>query len=310
MADETCCVCDQPAAHELGNRPYCDEHFEHALRHNRGLWRTGIASLIALVVFTAVVALGAELLPSDLSDAALTILGLVLAIVPAVLWLSYFYFQDRLEPEPHQYVAAVFLVSAILADVVGRRLLLELFDIETWLPINNTSALVGSILVIGFTLEFIKYVSVRYTIYPTNEFDERMDGIVYGTAAGLGVATMLNLRFILDSGGADLGLSVFHVVVSALAQGTFGGLTGYFLGEMKFIDEPHWWMPAGLALSAVLNGVFLWLVGEINAAGLDVAPVRGLVFAFVVAGLTFGGLSWLMRRAIARTLAADRGGSA
>ena len=305
MADEICCVCEKPARHHLGARPYCDEHFEHATRTNRGLWRTGIVNLIALVAFTAIVALGANSIPSDLSEPALIMLGLLLAIIPAFLWMGFFYLQDRLEPEPHHYVAAVFVLSALLTDVVGRRLLLEVFDIEAWLPINNVSALVGSILVIGFTLEFIKYISVRTTIYPTDEFDERMDGIVYGTAAGLGVATMLNLRFIIDSGGADLGLSVIHVVVTALAQGTFGGLTGYFLGEMKFVDEPHWWMPAGLSLSAVLNGLFIWLISEINTAGLDVEPVRGLIFAFVVSAITFGVLILLMRRAITRTLAAD-----
>ena len=63
---------------------------------------------------------------------------------------------------------------------------------------DNTSALLGNILVVGFVLQGIVYAVVRFTVYSTAEFDERMDGIVYGTAAGLGIATMLNINFILE----------------------------------------------------------------------------------------------------------------
>jgi len=98
--------------------------------------------------------------------------------------------------------------------------------------------LLVSILVIGFTQEFLKYAAVRYSVYMLPEFDERMDGILYGTASGLGFATMLNITYIMDSGGVDLGVGIIRIVVTALAQASFAGISGYFLARAKFEDEP------------------------------------------------------------------------
>ncbi|MBI3362439.1 MAG: PrsW family intramembrane metalloprotease [Chloroflexi bacterium] len=305
MDTTSCCVCGKPSTRTLGRRPFCDEHYERAIRENRGFWRAGLGSIALLIVFTAVVAAIGSVVSPTLSDSALLVVGLILALVPSVLWLWFFYRQDRLEPEPRGYVIGVFLLAMLVTDAVGRRLLLDVFRVQEWMVFNPTSALVGSILVIVFTLEAIKYAVVRFTVYTTLEFDERMDGIVYGTAAGLGVATMLNLRFVLESGGGHLTPGVIHIVVETLAQASFGGIVGYFLGEAKFADDPFWWLPAGVTLAAVLNGLFLWLIGEINATGIEVSPWRGLILAIVVAALTFAALLWLIRRALAQTVASQ-----
>jgi RsiW-degrading membrane proteinase PrsW (M82 family) len=301
----TCCICEKPGVHLLGGRPYCDEHFALVNKSHPGFWRAALVQIIGMVIFTGLVAGLAALIPADrLTGAPLMLAGLGLAIVPAVVWLVYFRQQDRLEPEPKVYVLGVFLLALLLTDVLGRRVILDFFRVQDWITLSSTTNLIGSILVIGFTLEGIKWASVRFSIYGTHEFDERMDGVVYGTAAGLGVATMLNLRLILESGGgAALGPAVIHVVVAAMAQASFGGITGYFLGEAKFVDEPWWWMPAGLSLAAVLNGTFLWLLGEVRAAGVTVEPWRGLVLGTGVALATFALLTWLMGRALKRTLA-------
>ncbi|MEK7276900.1 MAG: PrsW family glutamic-type intramembrane protease [Chloroflexota bacterium] len=302
MTSETCCVCDKPAVHLLGNRPYCAEHFEHATRENRGFVKSGLANLGLIVVFTLVVAGLTALVPVEFSQNGLILAGLVISIVPAALWLGFFYQQDRLEPEPRHYVLGVFLLSILLADAVWRYLIQGVFQIGDWIALDNTSAIVGYVLVIGFTLEAIKYAVVRFTVYPTKEFDERMDGVVYGTAAGLGIATMLNINFIVESGGAALSSGVIHVVVNTLAHAAFGGVIGYFLGEAKFVGEPPWWMPLGVTVAAVLDGLFSYFLAEVNQAGLTVSPWRGLLFALVVAAATFGALLYLIRRAIAQTL--------
>ena len=303
-AQTPCCICEQPGTRQLGRRWYCETHFAVVNKPHPGFWRAAVVQIAGLVVFTVVVAGLVSLLPAgSLTGGPLVALGLVLAVVPAVIWLAYFRQQDRLEPEPKSFVAGVFLLALLVTDVVGRRLILDLFRVEDWITLSDTTNLIGSILVIGFTLGAITWAAVRFSVYSTQEFDERMDGVVYGTAAGLGVATMLNLRFILDSGGADLGSAVIHVTVAAMAQASFGGIIGYFLGEAKFIKEPLWWMPAGLTLTAVLNGTFLWLLGEVRAAGMSVDPWRGLIFGTLVALVTFAVLTWLMGRALKRTLA-------
>jgi RsiW-degrading membrane proteinase PrsW (M82 family) len=281
--------------------------------NDRGsVWRATIASLSALVLFGVVVAVTAGLTQPALAGTALVWAGIGLALVPAALWLAFFYAQDRLEPEPKRYVVAVAVIAALLASAVGIPVVRSLYRVQDWLGYSLLVNILGSILVVGFVQEFLKWASVRYSIYLLPEFDERMDGILYGTAAGLGYATMLNIHYVVDSGGVDLAVGVVRIVVTALAQASFAGISGYFLGRAKFEEEPVWWMPLGLTLAASLNGIFSVLLGGLTrtravVTGQMATPWLGLAAATVVAGLTLFVLLYLIRRANRMTLTGTQG---
>jgi protease PrsW len=311
MNEKICCVCHQPVgpdARRLGGRVYCERHYVKVAQDRPSAWRAGLAHILGLVAFVLIVEVLLALINPTLIGWPLVVTGLVLALIPALIWLFFFYQQDRLEPEPKGYVFAVFILGALLAQAVGIPLLRDVFEVRRWLPISPWANLLGSILVIGFTQEFLKYVAVRYTVYPTAEFDERVDGVVYGTAAGLGYATMLNLHYVVASGGVNLQAGVIRIVVTTLAQASFSGLSGYFLGRAKFEVEPVWWLPSGVALAAIANGLFTYLRGELTTTALRLTgggfnPWPGLVLATVVALVTFGALFYLIRRANRLTLA-------
>lgn len=308
----TCCVCQQPVADDaprLGNRAYCARHYARAARSRPSVWRSGGIQILGLVLFAAVVALLAGGDRLTLAGSGLVLVGVVLALVPAALWLAFFYAQDRLEPEPKTYVLGVFVLGALLASAVAIPVVRDLFRVQDWLDRSPVVNLLGSILVVGFVQEFLKYAAVRYSVFPLPEFDERTDGILYGTAAGLGMATMLNIHYVVDSGGVDLAMGAIRIVVTALAQASFAGITGYFLARAKFEQEPVWWLPLGLTLAAVLNGLFSVMRGSITRvgsalAGQTVNPWYSLLLAGVVAGLVFAALMLLVRRSIRLTLAA------
>lgn len=311
MDDLVCCICQKPVgtdASSLGGRVYCAEHYAK-LSHNRGsVWRTSLISLVAVVIFAAAVALIAGGTKPVLSGAGLTWIGILLALVPALLWLVFFYAQDRLEPEPKHYVIGVALIAGLLASAVGIPVIRSLFGVQNWLDYNLLVYLLGSVLVVGFVQEFLKYAAVRYSVYLLPEFDEPMDGVLYGTAAGLGYATMLNIHYVIDSGGVDLGIGIIRIVVTALAQASFAGISGYFLGRAKFEDEPVWWLPLGVSIAAVLNGVFSVVLGGLArtqavVTGSMLPPWLSLVLAAVVAAVTLGVLLALIRRASRLTVA-------
>ena len=302
-----CCICGDPVAPPyriVGGRVYCERHYATVNKPNSGFWRAGIVQIVGVGIVSAIVAFLAGLL-GPLDRTMLIVVGVVLAIVPSAVWLFFFYRQDRLEPEPKTRIAAVFLLALLLADALGLRIINDWFQVSAWSLANTTISLLASILVVGFTWQAITYVAVRLVVYNTPEFDERMDGIVYGTVAGLGVATLLNLNYVLANGGVALGPGVIEVVTTALAQASFGGLLGYFMAEAKFEHRPVWWVPLGLIIAAVLNGLFSWLLSEISASGLTVNPWRSLALGLVVALAVFGLLLGLMRRAMQETLAAS-----
>lgn len=301
-----CCICDtagSPPFHVYGGRAYCDRHFALVSKPHSGFWRSAMAQIISMATFAVVVALVAGALP-PLGSTTLFWVGLLLAIVPTALWLLYFYQQDRLEPEPKTKIAGVFVLALLLTETIGLRLIDKVFLFREWTTINRETSLLASILIIGFTLETIKYVAVRALVYATDEFDERMDGVIYGSAAGLGVATLLNLHLIVDNQGVALAPGVINVVTTALAHASFGGVLGYFMAQAKFEHKPLWWVPLGLVVAATLNGLFTWLIDEVSVAGLQVEPWRSLVLGVIVALATFGVLVALMRRANALTMEA------
>ncbi len=309
MTENPCCICGQPGEKVIGKRWFCAAHYERATHERRGSWRSLLALLVVLVVFVGVVYALDAIIKPVFTGGMLTVVGIVLALVPAAIWLAFFYQQDRLEPEPAGYVLGVFALGALLAAAVGVPLLDKVFRVGNWLYSDTLTTILGSILVVGFVQEFLKYAAVRFSVYKSSEFDEPTDGIIYCTAAGLGYATVLNVQFVVSNGGVHLGPGVIARAIVALAQASFAGITGYFLGRAKFEHDPIWWMPLGVTLAAVANGLFNWLRGRITAGGISLSgstanPWLGLVLAALVAAVILGLLMWLIRRNIKTALAA------
>jgi RsiW-degrading membrane proteinase PrsW (M82 family) len=302
----TCRICDEPATRAIGAYAFCELHFERATRERRGGWQADVASVVLLVAFVIIVFVLDALIGDRLSGGALTFVGLLLAVVPAVVWLGFFYRRDRLEPEPRTMVLGVFVLGVLVSTAIAIPLIDQVFDVGSWLFASPLVHLLGGILIVGMVQEGLKYLTVRLSVYDSREFDERTDGIIYGTAVGLGFATALNVAFVVESGGVDLGTGAIRIVLTSLAHASFGGVIGYFLGRQKFEPRPIWWMPAGVALAATLNGVFFFLRttvgrGTIEGPLQEVAPWIGLVLAAVLAAAVTAVLSTLIRRELARS---------
>lgn len=276
---------------------------------HRGLWMASLGLILVILAFVGLVALVAPRLPAGLSGTALVAAGAVIALVPAIIWLAFFYQQDRLEPEPKGHVIKVFILGALLATAVGIPVVRDLFKVSTWLYSTVWTRLLGSILVIGFVQEFLKYAAVRYSVYGSAEFDERVDGVVYAIAAGLGFATMLNIDYVIGRGGVDLVVGVVRVTVTALVHAATAGVMGYFLGQAKFEHTPFWYLPLGLVLASALNGAFFWAQDLVTRQGLAFNPWYGLLLAVGVAAIALAIVFWLIRRANAETLALTAGGA-
>jgi len=307
MQEPICCVCHIPVSQSarcLGNRWYCDVHYQKVTQDRRGLWVSTVAGIVALLVFVGLVSLLANVTQLSLTGTPLVLVGIVVSLVPAVIWLGVFVQQDRLEPEPKRFILGVFVLGGLLAQAVGIPAIRDLFRVQDWLAVGQPIVnLLGSILVIGFVQEYLKYAGVRFTVFGSTEFDERVDGIIYGAAIGVGFATVLNISYVVSSGGVHLGIGVMRIVIVTLAQASFAGVSGYFLGRAKFEDMPFWWLPAGVTLAAVLNGVVSVLLQEVSTQGLRFTPAYGLVLAAAVAGVTFALLFVTIRRINAATLA-------
>ena len=310
--NEVCRVCEKPAVRQLGRYSFCAEHYKAATRQRDWLWPADLTTLLLSIGFVLLAFALDRWLQPNFGSLTLIVLGIIMAFIPAGLWMALFYRRDRFEPEPKTLVVQVFGLGILMAWALGGRALNILFDVDNWLYTNWWTQLAGGILVVGFTQEFLKYLAVRGSVYRLQEFDERTDGIIYGTAVGLGYATALNIDLIVASGGIDLGTAAFRISITALAHATFSGVMGYFLAREKFERRPIWWMPLGVMIAAALNGVFYYVrglvaVGQITSAGGVSNPWTGLFLAAGFAILLTWSLSKLIQQDLAAAMASKEG---
>ncbi len=205
----------------------------------------------------------------------------VLGFAPALFWLAYFYHKDRLEPEPRRLVLRTHLWGIFCA--------LPAALVEYLLPFNQwTMSVVGAPVV----EESAKFLAVYLTIFRNPEFDEPMDGIVYGVAAALGFAALENVGYLFNAhatyGSAGLG-GVFLVrgLLTVPAHALFAAMWGFSLG-MAYMKQPAAVWPH------VLPGILLGM-GFHSLFNL-------LLFYHLVAGLGVLLLSLVMWRAASRRI--------
>ncbi len=279
-----------------------------SLRRARLLVGSKLVLVAGLVVYVAMIWIIEKAARLEGAVSMSPLLALVLAAVPAALWLGFFYLQDRHEPEPKEFVAGVFVLGALVAAPLADFLIYQLSPPQALaqhgLSPFSTDRMLHAFLVLGLAQELCKYVVVRYTIYQSHEFDEPMDGVVYMMAAGTGFAVWVNYHRFQDMGHAVfLSTGAAMAVVTTLAHASFAGCLGYVMGRAKFTRRS----PAvrtvllffGLMAAAFLNGQFTLVETWISSSGLAQHPWKGVGYAAGFAVVVFALLMLASRRLLA-----------
>ncbi len=182
---------------------------------------------------------------------------LIVAIVPALWLLSYYYKQDNAKPEPKHLIIKVFLwgvalvipavileflVSLILRPFTGGLLML-------WIAVK-------SFIVAGLIEEWLKRYTVKKTAYYSPYFDEVMDGIVYAVVASLGFATIENIFYVMEGGFT---IAIARAFTALPLHAITAGIMGYYIGRAKFADTPlkeAELFRKGLFKAVVIHGIY------------------------------------------------------
>lgn len=259
----------------------------------RSLWVSSLITLVALGIFVG----ASAVIPRPQSPALVAAIGILIAVIPGLIWMGFFYQQDRIEPEPKRLVARVFVFGALAAGLTPA------IDALTHPTLTQASGIVVrlllTILTVSLIQETLKLAMVRYVVLGTNAFDAHPDGIVYGLAAGFGFGTVLTLTSFLASDGVIPLQGAIMAVDNALVHGALGAITGYYIGRVKLDGKKLPWMLAGLAIATVLNGLYAILRDELNGR-LTFNPWYALGIAIVLAVGVGAVLFAIFRRAMLR----------
>lgn len=272
-----------------------------------GLWWALALQLLGLLVFVLFCNFVVPSLGQGLDEGGRIALGFVLSLAPALLWLGIFYGFDRIEPEPKQMVFVTFVAGALLFAALQRPVLQGIFQIDQWIYTSWWSRILGGALIIGVFTQYLVFLAVRYIAFEHPEFDERVDGVVYAIAAGLGIATVVNFLYVVDRGGVDLSIGSLRMVVNTLAYGSFAGVLGFFLGQARFERTPIWYLPAGLSIAALMHGLLFGVLEREQNALQPGMPWSDLLLAAIVALVALLLVFWLVARANEETLRIARG---
>jgi RsiW-degrading membrane proteinase PrsW (M82 family) len=188
-------------------------------------------------------------LPLD-RDSVLRSTAMFIALVaaaPSLALLTYFYLRDRYEREPIGHVVAAYLLGMFaLAAAQGATLMIADWVSSDWLHTGGEPArLFDAFVLAGGVEELAKWVVLVAAVYAWREFDEPMDGLLYGVAIALGFATLENLLFLSSRG---LAIAWQRAIFAVPAHALFGGCMGFYVGRAKFAPTRHFWLSLSLSL--------------------------------------------------------------
>ncbi|HEY1542870.1 MAG TPA: PrsW family intramembrane metalloprotease [Xanthobacteraceae bacterium] len=230
------------------------------------------------------------------------------AIAPALLLLWLFVIADS-RPEPARVVlGGVFFgaLSTALAIVV-EMLLQKLIPlpVDPWLRSYQDALLFAAAPEEAIKVSIIALLALR-----SRDFDEPMDGVVYGAAVGLGFAALENILYLVGNGAHWQSLAVVRGVLSVPFHGALGVIAGAFIARARFSHTlgGHVHSPGHrrrMFIAAFLVPTVLHALFDGGLFALKNAPSAGLLIvlsALTVPVVGFGAIIYagLLARRVAR----------
>ncbi len=168
----------------------------------------------------------------------MTLLVLIAALLPIVIWLYYIYKKDSLRPEP-----TMELVKAFVYGVVSAFVSLAISRPFAWIglyPEGMETILDGirqAFFAAAIPEEVAKFVMLWLVLRKNKYFDEKMDGIVYAVCISLGFATLENILYLFTNYEEWLSVGISRAFFSIPGHFCFGILMGYYYSLVKFCPK-------------------------------------------------------------------------
>ena len=153
------------------------------------------------------------------------------AIAPALLMLWLAVAADS-RPEPARLVLAALLFGALSAAVAGA---VEA-ALQYAVPAAQGSlaaAIQQGVLFAAIPEEVVKVSLIAAIALRSREFDEPMDGVVYGATVGLGFAMLENILYVVGSDNWQT-VAAMRSVLSVPLHGAFGAIAGAYVARARF----------------------------------------------------------------------------
>ena len=167
---------------------------------------------------------------------------LILGGLPALYWIWLFYTSNRYKRSSIKLLVLLFL-GGMLCGLLALTLnhIIEKYTIF-WSGAQETVFLLdmfppiplyrlGFWLMVGFNEEFAKLVVLLLLAYPSRDFQERFDGVLYAAVVALGFATIENAFYIKQYG---MSILITRTLITLPTHIFMSAIMGYFMAQSKF----------------------------------------------------------------------------
>ena len=231
----------------------------------------------------------------------LFVITAVSAIVPSLLLIWYFWARD-VQREPGKVLWATFGLGVLsVVPVLAVELPLSWLIKKTGDPYvqGTLQAFFGA----AAPEEAFKLLVLLLYCDRLPDFDEPMDGIVYGAVASLGFATLENVLYV---GSGGLSIAVLRAATAVPGHAFWGATLGYYVGQAKFFPaNRRRLILSGYLLAFAMHGVYdapLLTLGALNKLGVPAGGASVMVAATLASFV----LSWAFVGRQVRRLRADQ----
>ena len=159
-------------------------------------------------------------------------------ILPSILIILFFVYSDKFK-EPRSEIIKVFFYGILIT--------IPAYFLNTFLSnffYENTrvgEGLISSFLTAAPVEEGLKLFVLYYFVYKMKDFNEPVDGIVYGVTVSLGFATLENIYYVylladyFDT--SSMSLALVRSFSAVPAHAVFGLFMGYFFMKYSFVKK-------------------------------------------------------------------------
>lgn len=212
------------------------------------------------------------------------------AVLPALVIVGYIVFRDKNRREPISQVwkgVRYGVGSALLALVFGApfSVLAEMVPVLDYTE-TFWGALYGSFFMAAVPEELAKLLMLYLLLRKNPYFDERMDGIVYAVAVGMGFAGFENILYLFENEEIWGTVGAIRALFSVPGHFCFAVFMGYYYSLAHFDKKNHHGLNLFLMLAVpiVLHGVFDFLLMSLP----HLHPVLIIMAVMAFLGLCIG----------------------
>lgn len=272
----------------------------------KNVLKTGIFNILfqlGFLIFMFIVGSNTAIMAED--NSRFIILTAIIFLL-SVVWALFFYLQDRREPEPLLHITISFITGMAAASLVAIPLLNIIFQVQQWIYSSLFLFISGSFFISAFIVNLLFYIVIRYGFYPLKEFDEPVDGMVYGAVIGVGFAFVKSLDSLFSQPEFTLFTIAYITTTNILIYSGIGSIIGYAIGNAKFkrknIESASF---IGVIVGMVVLGTYHLLSEFIFLSGSGQAFWLSFFLTMVYALLILLFCYWKMRKLTEKDLHAD-----